>query len=89
VKKPATSSKPSLETIQPLIQWDYELYPGSKVAGVSSLPKILFISKLKNELSYMLYVFMALRAKYLNGRGSGCPTHRMLEPGWVLKVIPY
>jgi len=36
-----------------------------------------------------LYVFMVLRPKYLNGRGSGCPTYRMFEPGKVLNAILY
>jgi len=34
-------------------------------------------------------VFMVLRSKYLNGRGSGCPTYRMLEPGRVLSAVLY
>jgi hypothetical protein len=36
-----------------------------------------------------LYIAMVLRAKYLNGRGSGYPTYRTLQPGKVLNAIPY
>jgi len=35
-----------------------------------------------------LYIVMVLRAKYLNGRGSGCPTYRTLEPGKVIYALP-
>jgi hypothetical protein len=31
---------------------------------------------------------MVLRAKYLNGRGSGCPAYKMFEPGKVIKCRP-
>jgi len=58
MKKPVTSSKSLLETIQSLIQWDFVLFLGSKVAGASSMPKMLFISKLKNEVSYTLFPCM-------------------------------
>jgi len=33
--------------------------------------------------------FTALRVKYSNDRGSGCPTYWMLEPCWVLNVVLY
>jgi len=32
---------------------------------------------------------MVLRSKYLNGRGSGCPTYRVLEPAGVLIAVLY
>jgi len=32
---------------------------------------------------------MALRAQYLNGRGSGCHMYKMLEPGKIINAIPY
>jgi hypothetical protein len=30
-----------------------------------------------------------MRAKYLNGSGSGCPTYNTLEPGKVINAVPY
>jgi len=35
-----------------------------------------------------LYIVMVLRAKYLNGRGSSCPTYRTLKPGKVIYALP-
>jgi hypothetical protein len=32
---------------------------------------------------------MALRPKYLNGRGSSCPTYRMLESRGVVSAVLY
>ena len=34
-----------------------------------------------------LYIVVALRVKYLIGRGSGCRTYRMLEPGGILNFF--
>jgi len=34
-----------------------------------------------------VYVFVALREKYLNGRFSGCPKHGTLKPGGVLNAF--
>jgi len=44
----------------------------------------------KNYIYFKAKECVKLRAKYLNGRGSDCPTYRMLEAGsYICRVIPH
>jgi hypothetical protein len=51
---------------------------------------IYFKVKKKVKLFFIpLDVCMVFRSKYLNGKGSGCPAYRMLEPGGGLSAVLY